>query len=227
MSPTLIAPAAPEPAAPRLRRLRTAAVLAGAGLRPGTSRRAAVCGAARLLTALGVRVRVQAPLVAWPRVRPGSPGVLVVADSRSDLAHLALTTAVPGTVAVEGRPGRHARALRLPVLPASADAIAAALRAGTTVTVRPGADGRLSPAGFAAAAATGAPVCPVAVRSRPGAGVTVVELHLLPEVAGATGDPAALADGARRALTALPGGLAAGARPEPARGGGQRGPATR
>ena len=81
---------APEPAAPSFRRLRTAAVLAGAGLRPGTSRRAAVCGAARLLTALGVRVRVQAPLVAWPRVRPGSPGLLVVADSGSDLAHLAL-----------------------------------------------------------------------------------------------------------------------------------------
>ncbi|RBY83994.1 hypothetical protein [Blastococcus sp. TF02A-26] len=201
MSPMLIAP---EPAAPSFRRLRTAAVLAGAGLRPGSSRRAAVCGAARLLTALGVRVRVQAPLVAWPRVRAGSPGLLVVADSRSDLAHLALTTAVPGTVAVEGaRPGRHARALRLPVVPAKADAIAAALRAGTTVTVRPGADGRLPAAGFAAAAAVGAPVCPIAVRSRPGAGVTVVELHLLPEVAGAAGDAPALADGARRALAAV------------------------
>jgi hypothetical protein len=30
-----------------------------------------------------------------------------------------------------------------------------------------------------------------------------VELHLLPEVAGATGDAAALAEGARRALAAL------------------------
>ncbi|MGY1745408.1 hypothetical protein [Blastococcus sp. SYSU D00695] len=207
MSPTLIAPAAPRHAtAPGVRSrrwIRTAAVLAGAGLRPTTSRRAAVCGAARLLTALGVRVRVRAPLVAWPRVHPGSPGLLVVADSSSDLAHLALTTAVPGTVAAERRPGRHARALRLPVLPATAEAIAAALSAGTTVTVRPGADGRLPAAGFAAAAEVGAPVCPVAVRSRPGAGVTVVELHLLPEVAGAAGDAAALAEGARRALTAL------------------------
>ncbi|WP_029432759.1 hypothetical protein [Blastococcus sp. URHD0036] len=201
MSPMLIAP---EPAAPSFRWVRTAAVLAGAGLRPGTSRRAAVCGAARLLTALGIRVRVQAPLVAWPRVRPGSPGLLVVADSRSDLAHLALATAVPGAVAVPGRrPGRSARALRLPVLPVTADAITAALRAGTTVTVRPGADGRLPTAGFEAAAAVGAAVCPVAVRSRPGPGSTVVELHLLPEVAGAAGDAAALAEGARRALAAL------------------------
>ncbi|WP_409331638.1 hypothetical protein [Trujillonella humicola] len=208
MSPTLIAPAAPHPDVRPLRRLRTAAVLAGAGLRPGTSRRAAVCGAARLLTALGVRVRVHAPLVAWPRVRPGAPGVLVVADSGSDLAHLALVTAVPGTVAVDGaRRGRHARALRLPTVPETTGAIAAALAAGTTVTVRPGPAGRHSPAGFAAAAAAGAAVCPVAVRSRPGAGVTVVELHLLPEVAGATGDPAALADGARRALAAVPDGL--------------------
>lgn len=208
MSPTLIAPAAPQTDVHPFRRLRTAAVLAGAGLRPGASRRAAVCGAARLLTALGVRVRVHAPLVAWPRVRPGTPGVLVVADSGSDLAHLALVTAVPGTVAVDGgRRGRHARTLRLPTVPETTDAIATALSAGTTVTVRPDATGRHSPAGFAAAAAVGAAVCPVAVRSRPGAGVTVVELHLLPEVAGATGDPAALADGARRALAAVPGGV--------------------
>ncbi|MGY1739972.1 MULTISPECIES: hypothetical protein [unclassified Blastococcus] len=227
MSPTLIAPAA-EPAVHPLRRLRTAAVLAGAGLRPTTSRRAAVCGAARLLTALGVRVRVHAPLVAWPRVRPGGPGVLVVADSASDLAHLALATAVPGAVAVDGRPGRHARTLRLPTVPATTEAIAAALRTGRTVTLRPGVGGTHSPAGFAAAAAVGAPVCPVAVRMRPAAGAGVhVALHLLPEVAGASGDAAALAARARRALAAVPGGLAAGARPEPARVRGQRGPSTR
>ena len=209
MSPILIAPADPRAAGPPLRWVRTAAVLAGAGLRPGTSRRAAVCGAARLLTALRVRVRVHAPLVAWPRVRAGAPGVLVVADSGSDLAHLALTTAVPGVVAVDGgRPGRNARALRLPTVPATAGAIAAALAAGTTVTVRPDATGRLLPAGFAAAAAVGAAVCPVAVRSRPAAGAgTEVELHLLPEVAGAAGDAVALAGRARRALAAVPGGL--------------------
>ncbi len=33
----------------------------------------------------------------------------------------------------------------------------------------------------------------------------LVELHLLPEVAGAAGDAAALADGARRALAAVAG----------------------
>ncbi len=208
MSPTLIAPAASPPTVSPRRWVRTAAVLAGAGLRPGASRRGAVCGAARLLTALGVRVRVHAPLVAWPRVRAGAPGVLVVADSAADLAHLALVTAVPGVVAVDPAcRGRFAGALRLPTVPTTADAIAAALRAGTTVTVRPGPTGSLSPAGFAAAAAVGAPVCPVAVRSRPGAGATVIELHLLPEVAGAAGDAAALADGARRALAAVPDGL--------------------
>jgi hypothetical protein len=209
VSPTLIAPAAPEPAVHPLRWVRTAAVLGRAGLRPGTSRRAAVCGAARLLTALAVRVRVHAPLVAWPRVRPGSPGLLVVADSASDLTHLALVTAVPGAVAVEsGRRSRNARALRLPTVPATADAIAAALAAGTTVTVRPDAAGRHAPAGFAAAAEVGAAVCPVAVRSRPapGAGL-LVELHLLPEVAGAEGDAVALAGRARRALAAVPGAL--------------------
>lgn len=206
---------APEPAVPPLRWARTAAVLAGAGLRPSTSRRAAVCGAARLLTALGVRVRVHAPLVAWPRVRPGTPGVLVVADSDSDLAHLALATAVPGVVAVDrARRGRFGAALRLPTVPASTETIAGALRAGTTVTVRPGPDGRLSPAGFAAAAETGAAVCPVAVRSRsddaPGRGPQglLVELHLLPAVAGAAGDATALAEGARRALAAVPRGPA-------------------
>ncbi|SEO91581.1 hypothetical protein [Trujillonella endophytica] len=215
MSPTLLAPTAARPAVSPLRWARTAAVLAGAGLRPGSSRRGAVCGAARLLTALGVRVRVHAPLLAWPRARSGTPGLLVVADSGSDLAHLALVTAVAGPVALpSGRRGRFTSALRLPTVPATADAIAAVLRAGTTVTVRPGPDGRFAPAGFAAAAETGAAVCPVAVRSRrdataaAGAPGTVVELYLLPEVAGAAGDAAALADGARRALAAVPDGLA-------------------
>jgi hypothetical protein len=153
-------------------------------------------------------VRVLAPPVAWPRVRAGA-GLLVVTDSRSELAHLALATTVPGAVAQDrGRRGRFAGALRLPSVPATSDAIAAALRAGTTVTVRPGTDGRLSPAGFAAAASVGAPVCPVAVRSAPGATGLVVELHLLPEVAGAAGNAVALAARARRALAAVPGGPA-------------------
>jgi hypothetical protein len=199
---------APEPAVPPFRWVRTAAVLAGAGLRSGTSRRATVCGAARLLTALDVRVRVHASLVAWPRVRPGTPGLLVTADSASDLAHLALATAVPGVVAVDrARRGRFGAALRLPTVPATAGTVATGLRSGTTVTVRPGADGRLSPAAFEAAAAVGAPVCPVAVRTLRGATGLVVALHLLPEVAGADGDAAALADGARRALAAVPGEL--------------------
>lgn len=202
MTPILITPAAPRTAA--LRWVRTTAALAGAGLRPGSSRRAAVCAAARLLTALDTRVRVHPPPVAWPRVRPGTPGVLVVADSGSELAHLALVTAVPGSVAVAtGSRGRLAGALRLPTVPATADAIAAALRAGTTVTVRPDRTGRHPAAGFSAAADVGAPVCPVAVRTRPGAGATGIDLHLLPEVAGAAGDAGALEDRARRALAAV------------------------
>ncbi|GAB3355877.1 hypothetical protein [Modestobacter lapidis] len=99
----------------RRRRLRLAAVLAGAALRSlrapvcGTRgrRRLVVCGAARALTALGVRVDVRAAPAAWPRTGPGY--LVVVADRVGWLDGLALLTAVPGlpvaTPEVAGWPG--------------------------------------------------------------------------------------------------------------------------
>jgi len=108
----LVRPAAARPsstvdAATRCRRwLRLAGSLAGTAARsvrtPLSSargrRRLAVCGAARALTALGVRVRVLPTPVAWPRTGPGH--LVLVADRMGWLAGLALLTAVPGT-----RPG--------------------------------------------------------------------------------------------------------------------------
>jgi hypothetical protein len=86
----------------RRRRLRLAAALADLRIRtalvPDTSlrrrQRIDVCGAARILTALGVRVRVIAPRTPWPRDRACR---LVVADEAGWLADLALVTAVPRT----------------------------------------------------------------------------------------------------------------------------------
>ncbi len=85
------------------RRLRVAGAMAGAGLRTAlvpreaTRRRgrAQVCGAARILTALGVRVRVLPPAVPWPR----TGGQLVVSGSVGRVDRLAVLTAVPRGVA--------------------------------------------------------------------------------------------------------------------------------
>jgi hypothetical protein len=86
----------------RRRRLRLAAALASLHVRtvlvPETSirrrQRVQVCGAARILTALGVRVRVVGPRTTWPRDRPCR---LVVADDAGWLATTALITTVPRT----------------------------------------------------------------------------------------------------------------------------------
>src|SRR5688572_22169671 len=74
-----------DPTTRRRRRLQLATSLASLHVRtvlmPETSirrrQRVQVCGAARILTALGVRVRVVGPRTAWPRHRPCR---LVVAD---------------------------------------------------------------------------------------------------------------------------------------------------
>jgi hypothetical protein len=103
------------------RRLRVAGALAGAGVRTALVPREAarrrgrvqVCGAARILTALGVRVRVVAPAVPWPR----TGGHLVVSGSVGRIDQLAVLTAVPRTVtgwadlaerALLGRPAERA-----------------------------------------------------------------------------------------------------------------------
>ena len=84
----------------RLRRIRFARTMARVAVRRallprGASRsrqRLAVCGAADLLTALGVRVQVVGAAVPWPRL-----GRVVVSDHTGWLGDLALTSAAPGT----------------------------------------------------------------------------------------------------------------------------------
>jgi hypothetical protein len=118
-----------DPATRRRRRLRLAAALAALHLRtvlvPETStrrrQRVLICGAARILTALGVRVRVVGPRTPWPRSRPCR---LVLADDAGWLADLAVVTTVPR--ATEGWPAACDRALpgAGPAGPESADAVA-------------------------------------------------------------------------------------------------------
>ncbi|MGY1618655.1 lysophospholipid acyltransferase family protein [Geodermatophilus sp. SYSU D00691] len=188
-------------AATRRRRTRrlAGAVLTGAvrtGLRP--TRRALVCAAAGVLTALGMRVEVHSPAVAWPR--PGT-GRLVVSNHVSWLDDLALQTVVPGAPVsrseVAGWPvvgrvlarsgGVFLDRGRLRSLPGSVREVADRLRAGATVLVHPEGTagcgvqlGRFRPALFQAAVDSGAAVCPVAIRYRtePGGDPTAVAGYL-------------------------------------------------
>jgi hypothetical protein len=88
------------PATQRRRRLRLARTLAGVSVRSAllprsaarSRRRLQVCGAADILTALDVRVRVIGAEIPWPRL-----GRVVVSDHTGWLGDLALSTAVPGT----------------------------------------------------------------------------------------------------------------------------------
>src|SRR4051794_40375013 len=146
--------------------LRVGATVAAGRLRPpvGSSRRRSVCGAARVLTGLGVRVEVHAPATAWPRT---DAGLLLVSNRATALDPLALLTVVPGA-ALAGAPDRLA-GVPLPTVPAVSARVATHLRRGTTVGVRPEegrcsgpGPGRFSPALLAAAVDTGAAVCPVA-----------------------------------------------------------------
>jgi hypothetical protein len=90
-----------DPATQQRRRRQLAATLAGVRLRAtvlpdGSLRRRQslqVCSAARILTALGVRVRVVQPATPWPRDRAHR---LVTADV-GRLGDLAVLTAVPRT----------------------------------------------------------------------------------------------------------------------------------
>jgi 1-acyl-sn-glycerol-3-phosphate acyltransferase len=192
----------------RHRWLQLAGALAGAGIAslraPLTGargrRRLAVCAAARVLTAAGVRVEVHASPVAWPRTGAGyGPGHLVVSNSVSWLDGLALLTVVPGVPVAErqigawpvlGRLARRTGVVLLDpsrprTLPGTVGQVAGLLRAGTSVTVHP--EGRTScgvelarfrPAFFQAAVDGAAPVCPVAVRYRVDGGAgTAVAAH--------------------------------------------------
>jgi 1-acyl-sn-glycerol-3-phosphate acyltransferase len=147
-------------------------------------RRLVVCAAARVLTAVGVRVEVHASPTAWPRTGTGH---LVVANHVSWLDGLALLTVVPGVPVAErevgSRPvvGRLLRRTgvvlldrsRVRTLPGAVGQVTGLLRGGTSVTVHPegttscGVElGRFRPAFFQAAVDAAAPVCPVAVRYR-------------------------------------------------------------
>jgi hypothetical protein len=91
-----------DPATQQRRRLQLAAALAGLHVRsalvpPQATRRRQrlqVCGAARVLTALGVRVQVVPPAVPWPRT---GGRLLLDHDAPGWLGDLALVTAVPRT----------------------------------------------------------------------------------------------------------------------------------
>jgi hypothetical protein len=90
-----------RPVAGPHRRLQLAGTLAAVGVRaallPRTSRRGRtqVCGAARILTALGVRVVVVPAPKPWPR----TGGRLAVQGSVGRIGELAVLTAVPRSVA--------------------------------------------------------------------------------------------------------------------------------
>jgi 1-acyl-sn-glycerol-3-phosphate acyltransferase len=174
----------------RLRRLAgtlLAAVLrvalwAGAGKQ--AQRRVAVCSAAGVLTALGIRVEVVNPAVPWPRARVGH---LIVSNHVSWLDDLALLIAVRATPVAKAELanwpvlGGLARRLgvifvergRLRSVAASVDEIVGRLRRGESVSVHPEGTTtygvqleRFRPAFFQAAVHAGAAVCPVAIRYR-------------------------------------------------------------
>jgi 1-acyl-sn-glycerol-3-phosphate acyltransferase len=219
--------------------LRVGATVAAGRLRPpvGSGRRRTVCGAARVLTGLGVRVEVHVPATAWPRT---GTGLLLVSNTATALDPLALLTVVPGA-AVAGIPDRVA-GVPVPTVPAVSARVATQLRRGTPVCVRPEEGlrrgpglGRFSPALLAAAVDAGAAVCPVAVRWRGAASPppggrstvaamrwlatspgTVVEVHLLPALSSAGATPQELATTAEYAVAAA---LAAPS-PAPSRGSG-------
>jgi hypothetical protein len=179
-----------DPATRRRRQLRLTGALPRIALARG--RRGWVCAAADVLTAMGVRVEVRAPEVAWPR--PGA-GRLVVANRVGALDDLALRTAVPDVVEQPEGPSPTGRLGRF--------------RAGP----------------FRDAAASGRPVCPVAIRYRTeeggdpatllvgdGLGTAVrravaihglvIEVHLLSALGAETGDPCTLAILAEYAIAA-------------------------
>jgi 1-acyl-sn-glycerol-3-phosphate acyltransferase len=143
-----------------------------------------VCSAARILTALGVRVEVTPSTLAWPRADGGR---LVVANHISWIDDLALLSVVPGVPIAKAQIsawpliGALARRIgavfvertSISTLPAAVTAAEDRLRRGQTVLVHPegtttcGAElGRFRRSFFQAAVATNAPVCPVAIRYR-------------------------------------------------------------
>jgi 1-acyl-sn-glycerol-3-phosphate acyltransferase len=183
----------------RRRYRRVAAAVLAAGLRTAVPRRRAlVCSAAGVLTALGVRVEVVAPAVAWPR--PGT-GRLVVSNHVSWIDDLALLTVVPGAPVAKaevaswplvGRVLARAGTVfldraRIRSLPGAVREVADRLQDGGTVLAHPEGTtscgvqlGRFRPALFQAAVDTGAAVCPVAIhyRTEPGGEPTAVAGNL-------------------------------------------------
>ncbi|WP_347060739.1 lysophospholipid acyltransferase family protein [Blastococcus sp. HT6-30] len=147
-------------------------------------RRVAVCGAAGVVTPLGVRVEVINPSVPWPRTGRGH---LVVSNQVTWLDELALLVAVRALPVANAEIGDRklvgGLARRLGVvlvqpgrLRSVADGVAQAthrLRRGQSISVQPDgptscgvALGRFRPAFFQAAVDAGALVCPVVIRYR-------------------------------------------------------------
>ncbi|MGY2083708.1 lysophospholipid acyltransferase family protein [Blastococcus sp. SYSU DS0539] len=194
-----------DPATRRRRLLRLVLAVTGAAVRirimahagERAQRRVAVCGAAGVVTALGIRVEVINPAVPWPRTGRGH---LVVSNHVSWLDELALLVAVRALPVADAEIGDcklvGGLARRLGVilvhrdrLRSVADSVAQAthrLRRGQSVSVQPegttscGVElGRFHPAFFQAAVDAGALVCPVAIRYRvDGEAATTVPCHV-------------------------------------------------
>ena len=188
-------PTATSPPTPPAARTALTPVLARTAVRAATAawgsdrrrQRLRVRTSAEVLTALGLRVRVVSPPVAWPR---GPRFVVANAAGWTDV--LALATVVPGVPVVDaalaGTPLLRTLARRGGVLVDDRGSgvraeVTALLRGGLTVTAHPGgtaagggAPGRFRSDAFVPAVEVQAAVCPVAVRQVDG---VVVEVHLL------------------------------------------------
>ena len=158
------------------RRLRLAGAVASVGIRSalvpgGVHRRrgrASVCGAARLLTVAGVRVRVVPATPPWPR----TGGVLAVGEL-GRIGRLAVLTAVPRTVGGWSELAERTLGGRRTPAPAAAHAD---VLLPVAVRYRYGADDWL--------ADDDVPRDLAAALDRPG---LVVEVHLLPALSATAG----------------------------------------
>ena len=154
-------------------------------------RRFDICTAAEVLTALGARIEVHSPAVAWPR--PGA-GRLVVANRVSRLDDLALVTVVPDLVVSPDQPRDEAGLGRF-----DAARFRAAVEGNATVcpvAVRY----RTEDGTDLTALLAGEEDLTTAIRRALSVRDLVVEVHLVPALPPGDGDPRSLATLAEYAI---------------------------
>lgn len=148
--PSELVPGRVAPATQQQRRLRYRATLAGIRARAAVSaatsvqrRRALqICGAANLLTALGIRVQVVQPATPWPRERQHR--LLVVENSAGVFGDLALLVGVPRTAAGWTDVADRVLPVRTPSRPPLRD-VTDAVVCPVTIACRSGAEPLLLP----------------------------------------------------------------------------------